>query len=320
LVYFDILMNNYLRQLLIKVGSERYHQISKFGKLPNKIESSLNNCRNYKTLLEKGSKINKIIREKFKMYSRDISNGNDSNGNGHSNRRNPELQRLRYEIDKAEFASERAYKEFQKAERDVERLRSVLYHELGIQDDFFMFNLDFLKSRGLSEILYSLIFNYNIKVIDHIAKYKKYIMALNRYESAVADYAIRTEGPRAIDQKRWEIKMAYREAEIQYADTTIELRIELNKLLKAIKYLIEAEHKFAISKNKLEKSDLLNEDISQVQDKAIEAFYEYQDRLKDYYEARKSVSEKVREYKEARINYEMMQQEYEESLRDIMAN
>ncbi len=154
----------------------------------------------------------------------------------------------------------------------------------------------------------------------NIAKYRKYIIALDRYESLFADYAIRTKSPRAIDPKRREIKMAYREAEMQYADATIELRLELNNLLKAIKYLIEAENKFVTSKNKLEKSDLLDEDISQVQDKAIEVFYEYQDRLKDYYNARKRVSEKVRTYKEARMIYEMMQKEYEEVLRDIMAN
>jgi len=252
-------MNNYLRKLLIKVGLERYHHVSKFSKSSNKTNNSLNEYRNYKNLLEKGANINKMLRETFKMYSQSTYNGNQLNGNGHSHHKDPELQRIRYEIDKAEFAVERAYKEFEKAERGVERLRSILYHELGIQDDFFMFNLDFLRSHGFSEILYDLIFNYNIRVIDHITKYKKYIMALSRYESAVADYTIRTEGPRSIDQKRWEIKMAYREAEIQYADATIELRLELNKLLKTIKYLIEVENKFAISKNKLEKSDLLDE-------------------------------------------------------------
>jgi hypothetical protein len=73
-------------------------------------------------------------------------------------------------------------------------------------------------------------------------------------------------------------------------------------------------------KEKLEESDILDEYASQLQDKSIEAFFEYQERLQDYYNARKNVSEKVREYKEARMMYEMMQQKYEEALRDIMAN
>jgi hypothetical protein len=305
-------MNNYLRQFLLKMKSGNYRQTRKFSKTQNTYD--------YMLLLEKGININKIVNNKIRMYSRNILNSNGVNGNGHSHHKNPELQRLRYEIDKAEFAVDRAYEELQKVEQTVERLRNILYYELGIEDDFYLFNLGFLRDYGLTESLYETILNYNNKVIEHITKYKKYIIALNRYETALAEYAIRTEGPRAIDQKRQEIKMRYRESEIQYADATIELRHALNKLLEAIKYLIDAEYKFMMTKDKLEKLDILDEYASRLQDKAIETFYEYQDRLKDYYNARKNVSGKVREYKEARMMYEMMQQEYEEVLRDIMAN
>ena len=270
--------------------------------------------------LEKGIGINKIVIRKLKTYSRNILNSNGVNGNGHSSHKNPELQRLRYEIDKTEFAVDRAYKELQKVEQEVERLRSLLYYELGVEDDFYLFNLGFLRDYGLTESLYRTILNYNNKVIEHVTKYKRYIIELNRYETVLAEYALRTEGSRAIDQKRQEIKMRYREAEIQYADATIELRHALTKLLEAIKYLIDAEYKFMVTKDKLEKMDILDEYASRLQDKVIETFYEYQDGLKNYHDARKNVSEKVREYKEARMMYEMMQQEYEKALRDIMAN
>jgi len=270
--------------------------------------------------LEKGIGINKIVISKLKTYSHNILDGNGLNGKGRSSHKNPELQRLRYEIEKTEFAVDRAHKELQKVEQEVEHLRSLLYYELGIEDDFYLFNLGFLRDYGLTESLYKTILNYNDKVIEHVTKYKRYIIALNRYETALAEYAIRTEGPRAIDKKRQEIKMRYREAEIQYADVTIELRYVLRKLLEAIKYLIDAEYNFTVTQDKLEKLDIIDEYATRLQDKAIETFFEYQDRLKDYYNARKSVSEKVREYKEARIMYEMMQQEYEEALRDIMAN
>jgi chromosome segregation ATPase len=270
--------------------------------------------------LEKGIQINEIVSQKIKMYSRNILNSNGINGNGHLHHINPELQKLKYEIDKAEFAVDRAYKELQKAEQEMEYLRIFLYNELGIEDDFYLFNLGFLKDYGLTESLYRIILNYNNKVIEYVTKYKKYVMALYKYETALANYAIRTEGQRAIEQKIREVKVAYREAEIQYANTTIKLRHALNKLLETIKYLIDAEYKFTTIKSKLEKLDILDEHASRLQDKVIEAFYEYQDRLKDYHNARKNVSKKVKEYKEARTIYETIQQEYEEVLRDIMAN
>jgi len=313
-------MNNYLRQFLFKMKSGNYHQTRNFNKRQNIKYKSVNKSYDYIRFLEKGIGINTIVIRKLKTYSRNILKGNGANGNGYSSHKNPELQRLRYEIDKAEFAVDRAYKELQKAEQEVEHLRSALYYELGIEDDFYLFNLGFLKDYGLTSNLYNAILSYNNKVIEHVAKYKKYIIALNRYETALAEYAVRTEGPRAIDQKIREIKIKYREAEIQYADATIELRHTLSRLLEAIKHLIDAEYKFMVTKDKLEKLDILDEYASRLQDKVIEAFYEYQDELKNYHEARKSVSEKVREYKEARVMYEMMQQEYEEALRNIMAN
>ncbi len=313
-------MNYYLRQLLIGFKSGSYRQTRKFSKQKSIKNNGVNEFRDHISLLEKGSYINKIVSRKLKMYSRNSINRNGVNGNGHSHHRNPELQRLRYEIDKAEFAVDRAYKELQKAEQELEYIRSLLYHELGIEDDFYLFNLSFLRDYGLTENLYNTILKYNNKVIEYVAKYKKYVIALSKYEKALADYAIRTEGSRAIDQKIQEIKMAYREAEIQYADATIELRHALNKLLETIKYLIDAEYKFMTMKNKLEELDILDEYASRLQDKVIEAFYEYQDRLKDYHNARKNVGDKVRKYKEARVIYETMQQEYEEVLRDIRAN
>jgi hypothetical protein len=313
-------MNNYLRKFLLKTNSGNYRRGRKFSEKQNMKYKSVHKDYDYLLFLKKGIDINKIVIRELRMYSRNILNGNGVNGNGHSYHKNPEIQRLRYKIDKTEFAVDKAHKELQKVEQDVNRFRSVLYYELGIDDDFYLFNLGFLKDYGLTEGLYRTILKYNDKVIEHVTKYKKYIIALNRYETALAEYAIRAEGPRAIDQKRWETKMAYREAEIQYADATIELRHALSKLLETIKYLLDAEYRFMAIKEKLEESDILDEYASQLQDKSIEAFFEYQERLQDYYNARKNVSEKVREYKEARMMYEMMQQKYEEALRDIMAN
>jgi hypothetical protein len=313
-------MNNYLRKFLLKTNSGNYRRGRKFSKKQNMKHKSVHENYDYLLFLKKGIDINKMVIRELRMYSRNILNGNGVNGNGHSYHKNPEIQRLRYEIDKAEFAVDKAHKELQKVEQDVNRFRSALYYELGIDEDFYLFNLGFLKDYGLTESLYRIILKYNDKVIEHVTKYKRYIIALSRYETALAEYAIRTEGSRAIDQKRWETKMAYREAEIQYADATVELRHALSKLLETIKYLIDAEYKFMALKEKLEESDILDESASQLQDKAIEAFFEYQERLKDYYNARENVSKKVREYKEARMMYEIRQQEYEEALRDIMAN
>ncbi len=308
LVHLENVMNKYLLRLLIREKAGRYHRVHRFSKIKDK------------DLLKKGIHINQKVREQLKMYSRIISNGNGLNGNGYTHHKDPKIQKLRYEIDKAELAVDKAYKEMRKAEIKANGFGTFLYNELGIEDDFYLFNLDFLRSYGLTDELYQTILRYNEKVIDYVAKYKKYIMALSKYEALLAEYAMHTEGIRPIDQKRWETKMAYREAEIQYANATIELRYELNKLLEAIKRLLETEHRFTTTKNKLEKLDIMDENVSQLQDEVIAAFYEYQDRLKDYYNARKSVSEKVRAYKEARMMYEIMQQEYEETLRDIMAN
>ncbi len=313
-------MNKYLLRLLSKKKSERYHMPYSFSKTQSKTKSSLYKPCEYNKLLRKGTAINQKIIKRLKSYSHSISNGNGLNGNGHTRHKDPEIQKIQQEIDKAELLLEKAYKEFKEAEIKSRKLRVLLYNGLDIEDDYYMFNLDFLRSIRLTDKLYNAILNYNNSVIEEIYKYKKYVMALIRYETALAEYAMRTEGIRPEDQKRWEIKMAYREAEIQYADATIELRYELGNLLKAIKRLLEAEHRFTITKSKLEKLDVIDENVSQLQDEAIAAFYEYQDRLKDYYNARKRVSEKVREYKEARITYEIMQEKYEELLRDIMAN
>ncbi len=313
-------MNKYLLRLLSKKKSGRYHMPYSFSKTQPKTKSSLYKPCEYNKLLKKGAAINQKIIKRLKSYSNSISNGNGLNGNGHTRHKDPEIQKIRQEIDKAELLLEKAYKEFKEAEAKARRLRVLLYNRLDIEDDYYMFNLDFLRSSRLTDKLYNAILDYNNSVIEEIYKYKKYVMALIRYETALAEYAMRTEGIRPEDQKRWDIKMAYREAEIQYADAAIELRRELNKLLEAIRNLLRAEYKFMMTKIKLEKLDIMNEYASQLQDEAIAAFYEYQDRLKDYYNARKSVSEKVRAYKEARIKYEIMQEEYEELLRDIMAN
>jgi len=257
---------------------------------------------------------------KLKSYSNSIMESDSSYDDSLEGNRKTKIKRLQYEIAKAESEAVEAYEEFQYVEAKVEKLQSMLYHELGVEDDFTLFDISFLRSYGLTKHLYDAILEYNNKRIEQLVKYKKYIEALDKYEYLIEEYTILTEGRKAIDYRRRDIKLTYREAEIQYADSSIELRLYLNKLLEAIKQLLYAENRFEAIKSRFERVKIEDEYSKDLKIKLQEAFDEYYKKLENYDLVRKGLDIKVKKYIEAKRIHDKMLQRYGDEMINIMAN
>jgi len=251
--------------------------------------------------------------QKLKSYSNSIDDSLE-------NDKNTKIRRLQYEIAKAELAVKKAYQEFQYVEKEVEEIQSMLYYELGIEDDYTLFDISFLRSYGLTKHLYDTIVEYNNKRIEQLVKYKKYIEVLDDYENLLEEYTILTEGRKAIDYRRRDIKLTYREAEIQYADASIELRLYLNKLLEVIKQLLYAENRFEVIRSRFESVKIEDEYSKDLKIKLQEAFEDYYKKLENYDLVRKGLDIIVKKYLEAKRIYNKMLEKYGEEMMNIMAN
>ena len=311
-------MNKYLRLLTLK--TKVCNTDSKSNKLHRNYKKSMSKSFSHKDLLSNSKKINHIIMRKLKSYSNNIMGGNSSHDDSLEGDKNTKIKRLQYEIAKAELQASKAYKEFEYVENEVENLQSMLYNELGVEDDFTLFDISFLRSYGLTKHLYDAILEYNNKRIEQLVKYKKYIESLDNYEYLLEDYTILTEGRKAIDYRRRDIKLTYREAEIQYADATIELRLYLNKLLEAIKQLLYAENKFEAIRSRFESVKIEDEYSKDLKVKLQDAFEEYYKKLENYDLVRNGLDAKVKKYLEAKKIYNKMVEKYGEEIVNIMAN
>ena len=258
--------------------------------------------------------------QKLKSYSNNIMAGDSLYDDSLENDKKTKIKRLQYEIAKAELEAAKAYEEFQYVEKEVENLQSMLYYELGIEDDYTLFDISFLRKYGLTKHLYDAILEYNNKRIEQLVKYKKYIEALDNYEYLLEDYSILTEGRKAIDYRRRDIKLTYREAEIQYADATVELRLYLNKLLEAIKQLLYAENKFEAIRSRFERIKIEDEYSKDLKIKLQEAFAEYYKKLENYDLVRRGLDIKVNKYLEAKRIHNKMLEKYGDEMINIMAN
>lgn len=257
---------------------------------------------------------------KLKSYSNSIMGGDSSYYDSLENDKNTKTKRLQHKIAEAELEAAEAYEKFRYVEKEVENLQLMLYHELGIEDDYTLFDISFLRSYGLTKHFYDAILEYNNKHIEQLVRYKEYIKALDNYEYLLEDYTILTEGRKAIDYRRRDIKLTYREAEIQYADATIELRLYLNKLLEAIRQVLYAENKFEAIRSRFESIKIKDEYSKDLKIKLQEAFEEYYKRLENYDLVRKGLDIKVKEYLEAKRIHNKMLEKYGEEMVNIMAN
>ncbi len=311
-------MNKYLRLLTLKTKAYLNH--SKNNKSYKNFKKYTYKSFSSKDLLSNSKQINYIMMRKLKSYSNSIM-GDDSLYNDRLEEdKSTKIKRLQYEIARAELVVEKAYKEFQYIDRELEELKSMLYYELGIDDDFTLFDISFLRSYGLTKHLYDTILEYNNKRIEQLVKYKKYIEALDKYEYLLEDYTILTEGRKAIDYRRRDIKLTYREAEIQFADASIELRLYLNKLLEAIKQLLYAENKFEAIRSRFESVKVEDDYSKDLKLKLQEAFDEYYKRLENYDLVRKGLDSKVKKFLEAKRIYNKMLERYGDEMINIMAN
>jgi len=297
-----------------------YRTQSKSSKLYKNSNNSTANFFSHKDLLSNSRRINNIIMQKLKSYSNNIMAGDSLYDDSLENDKKTKIKRLQYEIAKAELEAAKAYEEFQYVEKEVENLQSMLYYELGIEDDYTLFDISFLRKYGLTKHLYDAILEYNNKRIEQLVKYKKYIEALENYEYLLEDYTILTEGRKAIDYRRRDIKLTYREAEIQYADATIELRLYLNKLLEAIRQVLYAENKFIAFRSRFESVKIEDEYSKDLKVKLQEAFEEYYKKLENYDLVRNGLDIKVKKYLEAKKIYNKMLEKYGEEMVNIMAN
>jgi len=311
-------MNKYLKLLTLKIKG--YRTLSKSSKIYKNSDEITGNFFSHKDLLSNSKRINNIIMRKLKSYSNNIMAGDSLYDDSLENDKNTKIKRLQYEIAKAELEAAEAYEEFQYVEKEVENLQSMLYYELGIEDDYTLFDISFLKKYGLTKHLYDAILEYNNKRIEQLFKYKKYIEALDNYEYLLEDYTILTEGRKAIDYRRRDIKLTYREAEIQYADATIELRLYLNKLLEAIKQVLYAENKFEAIRSRFESIKIEDEYSKDLKIKLQEAFEEYYKKLENYDLVRNGLDIKVKKYLEAKKIYNKMLEKYGEEMINIMSN
>ena len=311
LVYFQRAMNKYLRLLTLKIKGYRTH--SKSNKLHGNYKKRIGKSFSHKDLLSSSKRINNIIMQKLKSYSNSIDDSLE-------NDKNTKIRRLHYEIAKAELAVKKAYQEFQYVEKEVEEIQSMLYYELGIEDDYTLFDISFLRKYSLTKHLYDNILIYNNKRIEQLVSYKKYIEALDNYEYLLEDYTILTEGRKAIDYRRRDIKLTYREAEIQYADATVELRLYLNKLLEAIKQLLYAENKFEAIRSRFERIKIEDEYSKDLKIKLQETFAEYYKKLENYDLVRRGLDIKVNKYLEAKRIHNKMLEKYGDEMINIMAN
>ena len=311
-------MNKYLKLLTMKIKG--YRTQSKSSKLYKNSNNSTANFFSHKDLLSNSRRINNIIMQKLKSYSNNIMAGDSLYDDSLENDKKTKIKRLQYEIAKAELEAAKAYEEFQYVEKEVENLQSMLYYELGIEDDYTLFDISFLRKYGLTKHLYDAILEYNNKRIEQLVKYKKYIEALDNYEYLLEDYTILTEGRKAIDYRRRDIKLTYREAEIQYADATVELRLYLNKLLEAIKQLLYAENKFEAIRSRFERIKIEDEYSKDLKIKLQEAFAEYYKKLENYDLVRRGLDIKVNKYLEAKRIHNKMLEKYGDEMINIMAN
>ena len=311
-------MNKYLRLLTLK--TKVYSKDSKSNKLHRNYKKRMSKSFNHKDLLSNSKQINHIIMRKLKSYSNNIMGGDSSHDGSLEGDKNTKIKRLQYEMAKAELKAAKAYKEFQYIENEVENLQSMLYHELGVEDDYTLFDISFLRSYGLTKHLYDAILEYNNKRIEQLIKYKKYVEALDEYENLLEEYTILTEGRKAIDYRRREIKLTYREAEIQYIDATIELRLYLNKLLEAIKQLLYAENRFEVIRSRFESVKIEDEYSKDLKIKLQEAFEDYYKKLENYDLIRKGLDIIVKRYLEAKRIYNKILEKYGEEMMNIMAN
>ena len=311
-------MNKYLKLLTLKIKG--YRTLRKSSKIYKNSNESTGNFFSHKDLISNSKRINNIIMRKLKSYSNNIMAGDSLYDDSLENDKNTKIKRLQYEIAKAELEAAEAYEEFQYVEKEVENLQSMLYYELGIEDDYTLFDISFLKKYGLTKHLYDAILEYNNKRIEQLVKYKKYIEALDNYEYLLEDYTILTEGRKAIDYRRRDIKLTYRESEIQYADATIELRLYLNKLLEAIRQVLYAENKFEAIRSRFESIKIEDEYSKDLKIKLQEAFEEYYKKLENYDLVRKGLDIKVKKYLEAKRIYNKMLEKYGEEMMNIMAN
>ncbi len=311
-------MNKYLKLLTLKIKG--YRTQSKSDKLYKNSNNITANFFSHKDLLLSSKRINNIIMRKLKSYSNNIMAGDSSYDDSLENDKKTKIKRLQYEIAKAELEAAKAYEEFQYVGKEVENLQSMLYHELGVEDDYTLFDISFLRKYGLTKHLYDAILEYNNKRIEQLVKYKKYIEALEKYEYLLEDYTILTEGRKAIDYRRRDIKLTYREAEIQYVDATIELRLYLNKLLEAIRQVLHAENKFEAVRSRFESVKIEDEYSKDLKVKLQEAFEEYYKKLENYDLVRNGLDIKVKKYLEAKKIYNKMLEKYGEEMVNIMAN
>ena len=311
-------MNKYLRLLTLKTKDYRTH--SKKNKSHKNFKKHTYKSFSSKDLLSNSKQINYIMMRKLKSYSNSIMGDDSLYDDRLEEDKNTKIKRLQYEIARAELEVEKAYQEFQYIDRELEELKSMLYYELGIDDDFTLFDISFLRSYGLTKHLYDTILEYNNKRIEQLVKYKKYIEALDKYEYLLEDYTILTEGRKAIDYRRRDIKLTYRESEIQYADATIELRLYLNKLLEAIRQVLYAENKFEAIRSRLESVKIEDEYSKDLKVKLQDAFEDYYKKLENYDLVRNGLDIKVKKYLEAKKIYNKMLEKYGEEMVNIMAN
>lgn len=311
-------MNKYLRILALKTKNSRTY--SKANKLRRNSNQHTDKYFGYKDLLSNSKQINYTIMRKLRSYSNSIMRDDSPYDDRLEYDKNTKIEQLQHEIAEADLEVKKAYQEFQEVEREVENLQSMLYHELGIDDDFTLFDISFLRAYGLTKHLYDAILEYNNKRIEQLVKYKKYIEALDNYEYLLENYTILTEGRKAIDYRRRDIKLTYREAEIQFADATIELRLYLNKLLEAIKQLLYAENKFEAIRSRFESVKVEDEYSKDLKIKLQEAFDEYYKRLENYDLVRRGLDIKVKKYLETKRIYDKMLQKYGDEMINIMAN
>jgi len=300
---------------LLTLKTKGYRKHSKSNKLHGNYKKIIGKPFSYKDLLSNSKKINNVIMRKIKSYSKSIMEDDSLEGD-----KNTKMKRLHYEITKAELAVRKAYQEFQYVEKEVEEIQSMLYYELGIEDDYTLFDISFLRKYSLTKHLYDNILIYNNKRIEQLVSYKKYIEALDNYEYLLEDYTILTEGRKAIDYRRRDIKLTYREAEIQYADATVELRLYLNKLLEAIKQLLYAENKFEAIRSRFERIKIEDEYSKDLKIKLQEAFAEYYKKLENYDLVRRGLDIKVNKYLEAKRIHNKMLEKYGDEMINIMAN
>jgi len=311
-------MNKYLKLLTLKIKG--YRTQSKSSKLYKKFNKSTGNFFSHKDLLSNSKRINRMMMRKLKTYSSSIMGDDIPHNDRLQDDKNTKIKRLQIEIAKAELEVEKAYQEFQDVETEVEKLQSMLYYELGIEDDFTLFDISFLRKYRLTKHLYDAILEYNNKRIEQLVKYKKYIEELDNYEYLLEDYTILTEGRKAIDYRRRDIKLTYREAEIQYADATIELRLYLNKLLEAIRQVLYAENKFEAVRSRFESVKIEDEYSKDLKVKLQDAFEEYYKKLENYDLVRDGLDIRVKKYLEAKKIYNKMVEKYGEEMINIMAN